>query len=88
MASIDELAQRDAEIRTAESVALRGVAKAMRSAILDLPSESRLGLILYRHADTLDLWATGRSSALWTDVTLGNLESDLGELDDESEDDA
>ena len=85
MADLDQLQRQDAEIRHAECAAVRGVADHLREVVRDLPSESRLGLIFVRHADTLDVWATGREPAISTRVSLERMARELDELDDEGD---
>jgi hypothetical protein len=88
MADIQALELMDKEIQVAEAMAIRGVAAHMRAAVLDLPSESRLGLILVQHANKLDTWAQGSAPAIWTNASLDRLHQDLDGLHEDEGGDA
>jgi hypothetical protein len=85
MADLDQLGRIDGEIRLAEYCAVRGLADHLREAIRHLPSESKLGLIFFRHANNLEACAEERTPSLGADHYLGDIERELRNLDDDQE---
>lgn len=82
MASLEDLEQREREIDLAERDAVRGLAGYLRAAIRDLPSESRLPRMFFRHAKDFDMWAGGSGVADWTNSSLRLLQRDLKREDE------
>jgi hypothetical protein len=94
MADLSALEAYDREIRAAECVAITSLAEHLRELIRELPSESRLPLVLLAHAKQMDSWAYGANEAAcggamdmthWVDGTLEHL---LDELREDEEGDA
>jgi hypothetical protein len=63
MATNDELARLDREIKDAEHAALSNLASHLREAVLNIPSESRLARVFVRQAKEFDNLARARHLA-------------------------
>ena len=67
MADLDELVRLDKEIRSAERDALLDLARYLREAVVQLPSQSKLGLIFVRRANKLAARARDSTPILGAD---------------------
>lgn len=79
MASLIELERRSAEIRLAELDASTKLAEYLRGAVLDIPTESPMGLIFVRAAQQFELWGTGGDP---TGSVRHELERLVGQVED------
>lgn len=70
---VDQLDQLDREVDEAEPRALRNLGEHLRSAVLDMPAESRLARAFVRRARKFETGANGRSPGLWGANELGTL---------------
>lgn len=68
--TLDGIERLEQELDSAEREALCNLAKHLREAVLELPSESRLARSFVRHASKFETWARGSAAALWGDVEL------------------